>query len=317
MRVPDRVAEATVFIGTSYKGNFSPNGTGFFVLSELDGFHFQALVTARHVVEEIQGDEIFVRINTKGGGVKVIPTPKNLWHFHPNADKRKYVDVAVFPSNFPMAEFDIVHVPVEKEMATPEIFEKEKIGIGDEIFTVGLYTNHFGQKRNISVLRHGILSSIPAELMYTSYGYIDGYLAETRSVSGSSGSPVFLQMAPIRFLDDKATYSQGRHFYFLGVTCGHWTVKNPEDAISSSDDPGMPGEITTGMTIVVPAKYVVETLNQEYIMSMRKETVSRKKAESKFKFTSAQTPKEKHLMDETLQTMLNTPPDPKKNKKGG
>lgn len=315
MRVADRIPSSVVFIGTYHRGDFTPLGTGFYVLKIEDGFQFQHIVTARHVIENLDVEDIYIRGNLKGDGIEVHPTKKNEWMFHPGKGKNQYIDVAVLPSHVPPERFDLLHMSIEREMVTPEIISDEGIGIGDEIFTVGLFTNHYGQARNIPVVRSGIISAMPSEPMYTEYGFMNGYLVETHSLGGVSGSPVFVQMAPLRVIENEVRQSMKMTHYFLGLISGHWTVQNPEDAIAETTEPGVTGRINTGISIVVPAQDILETVNQPILMDKRKKIAQaqKEKAKGSFSFDVAPTAARKK-MDETLRKMLNTPPSPHEKK---
>lgn len=68
MRVDDQLRKCVVFIGMVGPSGFVPVGTGFVVTSETLGMRFDHVVTARHNLELIQGDVIWLRVNKVGGG---------------------------------------------------------------------------------------------------------------------------------------------------------------------------------------------------------------------------------------------------------
>jgi hypothetical protein len=80
-----------------------------------------------------------------------------------------------------------------ENFATDQVIQQENIGIGDEVFAVGLFNQKWGNERNIPIMRTGIIASMPEEPLLgeidTPY---DAYLAELRSIGGLSGSPVFV-----------------------------------------------------------------------------------------------------------------------------
>jgi hypothetical protein len=56
---------------------------------------------------------------------------------------------------------------------------EEKIGLGDEVFVVGLFRSHYGLQRNIPIIRVGNISMLKGEPVFTDYcGYTDAYLIE-------------------------------------------------------------------------------------------------------------------------------------------
>jgi hypothetical protein len=71
------------------------------------------------------------------------------------------------------------------------------IGPGDDVFFVGRYVNHQGRQQNSPTVRLGIISMLPREKILHPRGtLVDSFLVEVRSLSGYSGSPVFLYRQP-------------------------------------------------------------------------------------------------------------------------
>jgi len=76
----------------------------------------------------------------------------------------------------------------------PTVRHERDIGLGDETFAIGLFRSHYGQQRNMPVIRVGNIAAMPEEPIAAKYGkdFIEGYLVEMRSIAGLSGSPVFV-----------------------------------------------------------------------------------------------------------------------------
>ena len=70
VRVPDKILSCVVFIGRDDSGPFTAYGTGFLAVKSTGGRLFQHIVTARHVIENINSDCICIRINRKGDRVE-------------------------------------------------------------------------------------------------------------------------------------------------------------------------------------------------------------------------------------------------------
>src|SRR4029077_1385967 len=98
----------------------------------------------------------------------------------------------------------------------------------------------------------------------------DLYLAESRSIGGLSGSPVFMDVLTAkRVLQPTygimAGHYEGRspsRFRLLGSISGHFNVPNSqEDAIVAKD-----GEndvlVNAGIAMIVPAEHILKILNQ-------------------------------------------------------
>ena len=107
---------------------------------------------------------------------------------------------------------------------------------------------------------------------------IEAYLAEVRSVGGLSGSPVFVRTSVGVDYDVHGrsgarriarVHLQGDYF-FLGLMHGHWEI--PSGKRNSVQLPSAKkGEdsINLGIAIVIPAKKILEVLNQPELVERR------------------------------------------------
>ena len=80
VRVNERIRKAVVFVGAEPNG-FIPVGTGFLATvkypDELHGPQkLNFMVTADHVLDLVQGDEVSIRLNRTGSGVSTIKVRK-------------------------------------------------------------------------------------------------------------------------------------------------------------------------------------------------------------------------------------------------
>jgi len=278
MLVAETVRRCVVFIGhRGFDRSFIADGTGFIVLMKAYGFMLPYVVTAKHVIDQAFGTDkksVVVRVNTKEGGLKYFDTDHEFWHCHPDhvqeGRKRNYIDVAAFEFNTAMepTEFgqcDLTHI-AEDAFCTDEVIEKFKIGVGDEVVVPGLFHSHTGTEKNIPVLRTGNIAAMRDEPFPTTYGSMDGYLTELRSVGGISGSPVFLHMVnrPEVLLPEspepiKIKHSKKNH-YLLGLVHGHYTINTQEEWVLKTDQQA--GDINAGIALVVPASKIMETICQ-------------------------------------------------------
>ncbi len=149
-------------------------------------------------------------------------------------------------------------------VATPDVISSLSIGAGEEVAIVGLFRSHYGQERNIPIVRIGHISALQSEPVYTKYcGYTDAHLIEAQSIGGLSGSPVFVHMPPVRIVQGKPDLVNGPQLYFLGLIHGHFDVQNLNEDIVIEDQANSPGGINTGIGVVIPAQKIIETLDQE------------------------------------------------------
>src|SRR5437764_14482248 len=85
-------------------------------------------------------------------------------------------------------------------MADANYVKSQRVGIGDLTYTVGLFRLLSGNKRNLPIVHSGIVSMMPSDERIPvrdwrpPHGriFVEGYLVETGSLEGLSGSPVFM-----------------------------------------------------------------------------------------------------------------------------
>lgn len=278
MRVPDQIRKCAVFVACRDKnGNVVPRGTAFQVLLPLAGdYNFGYLVTAKHVIKKVQAtsadDKVLLRVNTPEGGNTYVETDVSEWRFHPDDES---VDVAILPLRLANQGLETLGIPVEGMAVTPEIIEAYDIGAGDEVFITGLFANHYGEHRNLPIVRTGNIALMSDEKVYGGemFGWMDAHLIESRSMGGLSGSPVFVFMGVSR-LNEKtkrlATY-RGNLFYWLGLIHGHFDTAVDDD----NEDRAFDNErINKGIAIVVPASKILEVINQKEFAEIREKTVA-------------------------------------------
>jgi hypothetical protein len=150
------------------------------------------VVTNWHVVES---GHLTVRLNTQDGVQEIIDTDEPLWFRHPNGD-----DLAIFPLAHHAQElkFGCISSFNILNKTTVDLYN---IGPGDDVFTVGRFINHDGKQRNLPTVRFGSIAQMPWEPVRISDFDQESFLIETRSLFGSSGSPVILELptfAPAR-----------------------------------------------------------------------------------------------------------------------
>jgi hypothetical protein len=228
-------------------------------------------VTAKHVVNDLAGREVYFLVNKMDGGTTTIQsTIGNRWWFHPTD---KSADIAI-AQVWPDPTVDIVFLDV-LQLATPELLEKLDIGIGDEVYSTGLFTPAPGMARNIPILRQGNIAMMPGEQIQTELDFADVYLVEARSLGGVSGAPVFVRPT----IDFKVTdfrgkqrnaFAAGLGFMLLGLMHGHWDIRESEMNKAFFDHDRKRG-VNMGIAIVVPAIKILDTIYQSELVTMRKE----------------------------------------------
>lgn len=263
-------------------------------------------VTNAHVIEGIKSlgsRKCALRFNTTDGKTDIIETDIGLWKCHPDGD-----DLAIYPLN-PSESWRIAYVSSEQFIlpdmlhgdfasdeppfyAFPETIngnettwlEVRKVGIGDETITVGRYSKYSGIRINLPVVRFGHISMLPFEDEPITQdrpgnpGFAQvSFLVETHSINGFSGSPVLVNtMARLRnrTVDDKGQQtSNGTRYgqngiYLLGIDWGHFDFQG--DIINPNDLQKV--KLPSGMMCAVPAWKLLELLNSDALVLLRKET---------------------------------------------
>jgi hypothetical protein len=265
MRVPEEVRKCIVFVGLPStmpdgRAGLTPKGTAFFVAlpSESDQkVIYVYLVTAKHVAVRLEGENFAARVNMKDGSSKRLRGDRTRWWYHPTDLS---VDVAAIPwAPPPEVEFKLIPTSL---FLSDEIIRSKDIGSGDEVFMTGLFAHLSGSKRNLPIVRSGNIAMIPDDLVPTKIGMIEAYLIEARSIGGLSGSPVFV--------------NKRNRFYLLGLMHGHWDI--PPENKNDFVDMDSFGSVNMGIAIVVPAKKILEVLNQPELVELRQKEDEKTKA---------------------------------------
>jgi hypothetical protein len=288
--ISDTIRQCVLFLGIKTGGVFRPRATAFIVSIHEHGLGFRYLVTAEHVVAKLltSGHEIFVRSNTFDGKALEESLGSAVWHFPPEAQRRA-TDVAVIPIDFkPEEEFVSIPLTGDGSMFVNDVLLKEhSIGIGSEVLVVGLFRSHYGANKNVPIVRVGNIAMMRGEPVRTEYcGHTDAYLIEARSISGLSGSPVFVQAQlyetpegtriSIPLMKDMisnklaALPHAGDITFLLGLMHGHFDVQNLNEDVVLDSDTGSTHGIHTGIGVVIPVEKITETIFQPELADMRK-----------------------------------------------
>jgi hypothetical protein len=275
VRVPDFMPKSVGFIAEVVEDPagpaFDPCATGFFVSvasKVIPANGYFAFVTAKHVVDDLMGKKAALIVNRKGGGVITLGDACEKWFLHPTDTT---ADVAVLPVNLP-PDVDILAISTDN-FASPEAINKYQVGIGDEVFIVGLFTYAPGTKRNMPIVRHGNIAMLPDEQIDTSSGYANVYLVEARSIGGISGSPVFVRptlRVPGKEPDgtDISLHGISGRMLLLGLMQAHWDIRESELNKPSFIQDRQRG-VNLGIAVVVPAYKILETINHPQLAALR------------------------------------------------
>ncbi len=274
MRISDGLLKCVGFVSRYEPDNEGGShlrfgGTVFIVGVLMDGkVGLAHLVTARHVAEAIEPGQAVIGMNGKDGMPFFLRTGAQKWFYHPT--ERNSVDVAVMPFGSPRFEqYDIQWIP-EDIFVTDQRIAEFDIGLGDELVIIGLFTRFFGRKKLTPLVRTGNIAMMPKDKLPTrDFGDMEAYLAEGRSIGGLSGSPVFVRNTAkmqMQTADGKPAYVAGLgQPYLLGLVHGHWDLPVSFSATEQAE------AVNMGVSIIVPAKKILETLHNPELDALRKQ----------------------------------------------
>ncbi len=128
-----------------------------------EGVFFRYLVTARHVVAlSRKYGSLFVRIHRADDSAVFMELPPDAWHEHPSEE----VAVSLLRTSAPLN-----HVLIATDQFALDAKVGEyRIATGDEVFFVGLFSEHPGTDRNQPILRFGNISLMPDERYWSMWG---------------------------------------------------------------------------------------------------------------------------------------------------
>jgi hypothetical protein len=271
MRVPDRVLQCVGFIAHDTP-NPKYGATGFVVAFQDAAltFTYYYFVTAKHVAEKIEPGSFVIALSGKNRRfVPVIRSAESLqWWYHPTDPD--HVDVAVTLFNPPSDLLEVSTI-MNSTFASDDVIKYYNLGVGDEVNVVGLFTRFSGTTTHSPILRSGNIAMMPSEPIPTKdFGPMQAYLIEGRSIGGLSGSPVFARNTVYNISPDKrgekiTMYGAG-NFHLLGLVHGHWELPLDYDFKATEQAEA----VNMGISIVVPAKKILEVINHPELIEMRK-----------------------------------------------
>jgi hypothetical protein len=272
MRIPDRMLKTVGFVSRydddGVGGSFiRPRGTAFVVGVQMDEKNVLAhLVTAKHVAKAIEEVDGLVALNGKDGEPLFLRLGSQRWFYHPTEEE--CVDVAVMPfGSFRFREYDIEWIP-QTVFATDSVIAEYDIGLGDELVIIGLFSKFYGHTEVVPLVRTGNIAMMPKDrLPVNGFLPMEAYLAEGRSIGGLSGSPVFVRNTvkmQLQTAGQKPAFWGGLgQSHLLGLMHGHW------DLPVSFSDTEKAEAVNMGVSIIVPAKKILETLYHPELVAMR------------------------------------------------
>jgi hypothetical protein len=278
MRIEDTVRETVVFLGfednSPQSGGIHCVGTAFLLGYKNAGY----LITAKHVAKVFGNNPFLIRLNKTDGTSQNVPADEVIWHYHPDEN----IDIAAIPFEVPNLInnriFDATYIS-DNMILTEEIRKKFFIGIGDQCYTVGLFRFLAGQKRNLPIVHTGNIALLPEDEKIpvsdwdSPHGnrvrYVEGYLVESQSITGLSGSPVLVRFTidiPVMALNGMTLRARVPSFqlFLIGLWQSAW--KAPPSEIYELNKVDVP----VGIGVVLPAYRIIEVLELPILAEKRR-----------------------------------------------
>jgi hypothetical protein len=270
--------ECVVYLYTSVEAaevSGAGGGTGFIVAvkSGMDDHHYCYIVTNSHVIKE--GMSPVVRLTTRKGGNEILDLLPSDWTHHPDGD-----DLAACPIDITLGTHKFAGIMIHNNAVTKEKLDgvNEWITVGNDVFMCGRFKNHEGKYTNTPSARFGNIAMLPQEPIRHERGHDqESYLVEMRSLSGFSGSPVFVYTSKPHLYRDPDTekvntvWQHNAFVHFLGVDwCHIHDYERVRDADGSKIPEGWKVKNNSGMAGVIPAWKVIELIDSPKFLMQRK-----------------------------------------------
>jgi hypothetical protein len=311
MQVDDRVRFCTGFVGMGTADDFTAHGTCFLIYMRDGDFTFDYFISAQHLLwpnrkksANPPDQPMVIRLNKNDGGSKVIPAPPKDWIYPSDPT----IDVCAFRFREVLHdindELQLNAVGLETmALGVHQLNTAEAVGLslGDEIFICGAFVGRVGYRKNIPVVRIGNIAAMPEEPIDFASPKQPAYLIETRSLGGTSGSPVFLNLQPTRIrrrehgfrvgiqraTPDTQSQPNTIHLIFpyllLGMIIFIHGGNYAQDFISEQDSDIhalQDVEFNAGIAIALPVSAIIDLLNSDETKEARMQEIEKKRKQS-------------------------------------
>ena len=271
MRLPDRILNTACLLG--FKKELPQYaGTGFVVaVAGVHGNPHLYVVTSKRVAGKMERCPMIVGFSYRDGSKALLEADNVQWYLHPTEPGA--VDAAVTP--FASAQWDLLDFePVPEHLfASGERMRKASIGVGDEITAIGVFTRFSYEDRHMPLVKTGNLAMLRAvHIPVKHFEPMEAYVAE---IDGLSGSPVWVR--PTAYFKSaqndggeekpSVSFDGDTDVAFLGLLHGRREVSK---RAMEGQNAQYTEDMISGMSIIVPAHKILEVINQEELVTMRK-----------------------------------------------
>jgi len=289
-RFEDALSKTVVRITATVEGVARPlNATGFLVaipdkrLPVKDGA-FTYLVTNRHVAEAIflgadghptrhriltMNATVNLKESVNGSRARSIPLPPagTQWVFpEDNAIDLAIISIPLDPT------YDVVELTPENFL-TPDLWQKDRVGPGDKVLTIGYFLHYSGAHQFQPIIREGSLAMVPDDKMSVPIGgSAKVYLADIHIIPGNSGSPLFL--APSFTMGGYLTDSKGSTPYWVFDVVSAYLWEDNELTLHAAADFEGTLHANSGIAMIVPISQLKDLLYSQQLQLARDHSIT-------------------------------------------
>jgi hypothetical protein len=308
MQVDDRIRFCTGFVGMGSNEKFTAHGTCFCVYLTEDDFTFDYLISAQHLLwpsrrrnpERPPDTAMTVRLNTTEGTSRVIQTPPKDWIYPDDPS----IDICALRFDELAHTADdslfVNSINLQTMIIGPSPHSAEQVGLclGDEVFICGAFVGRVGYRKNIPVVRIANIAAMPDEPIDLASPRKPAYLIETRSLGGTSGAPVFLNLQSQRIARQQHAYQVGispandplnykTHLIFPYLLIGMFIYFHggnfSQDFVAEDDSeihPLKDADFNAGIGVALPVSLIIDLLDSDKAKAARMVEIDRKRKQS-------------------------------------
>ena len=168
--------------------------TGFFATLVINGKETNIILTANHFAEKLNRVTFWLRYMDEDRLVTVPISSKVEWNYCDDADIA-YCELEPIEKRFKKITGRNIYATVVTEDRILKQDELENICLLDDVITVGYPNGEASTHHKYPIFKKGYIASLPKDCVEDKEGYID-----LSAIGGCSGSPVFLDTTPPKFL---------------------------------------------------------------------------------------------------------------------
>jgi len=307
--VPLDYLKTVVFLSVNDGAKTKPCATGFLVNVLVEGtndLRAHYVVTAKHCIDKARSfGKLYIRVNLKNGSFHEFPTNPDDWICPINSDVALIPFHPQYPKGIRFTDLDCVfynstdfvggapdYQYVYRDTSSSKTHRLiPRVGHG--VYFLGLFTEHYGQGRNLPIARFGNISRMPNDVTLEWSGInlsVIAYLVEFHSLGGHSGSPVFFlypiniqNTSPLQTIDGKRidilrSVDTGYVSAFMGIVSAHYPIRgNTETDYENLN--GLQKDLNSGIAVVTPSCAVMELLMGEDMKEFRSKLRTKDKSQ--------------------------------------